>query len=291
MALTLSNLAVTISAVPAAVAAAVWDKDIDTMLTANSIGSFLRATFNGAVTRVKMYLAQLNILTTGADNGLDINATNGIGINVESVGHGVKIISYGNNVSGIDIGKAHAPGINFTGINIVGDGTGPAMKLTGGGAAAGLHAIGGSTQGPGAKFEAGSDGDGLELVGLAAGHHDLSAANNNLGILTDQDTRDAMKLAPSWGAPAAGSVDNHLDEMKVAVVDPMPELTTTPSATPTLRQAIMLMYMKWRNKNKFSKNTNTTGKDEIFNDAGVAITKKTFSDSGSVTTVDKMIDA
>lgn len=33
------------------------------------------------------------------------------------------------------------------------------------------------------------------------------------GLPTDQDVRDAMKLAPTAGSPAAGSVDTHLDDI------------------------------------------------------------------------------
>ena len=43
---------------------------------------------------------------------------------------------------------------------------------------------------------------------------DLSAGSG----LTAQQTRDAMKLAPSGGAPAVGSVDEHLDNVEEAVI-------------------------------------------------------------------------
>ena len=39
---------------------------------------------------------------------------------------------------------------------------------------------------------------------------EIVAALNNLSA---QDVRDSMKLAPTAGAPAAGSVDEHLDDI------------------------------------------------------------------------------
>jgi hypothetical protein len=41
----------------------------------------------------------------------------------------------------------------------------------------------------------------------------VNAPTGGSGGLTAQETRDAMKLAPSAGAPAAGSIDKHLDDL------------------------------------------------------------------------------
>lgn len=46
-------------------------------------------------------------------------------------------------------------------------------------------------------------------VGLASANLDTQLT----GLPTDQDVRDAMKLAPTAGAPAAASVDAHLDDI------------------------------------------------------------------------------
>lgn len=46
-------------------------------------------------------------------------------------------------------------------------------------------------------------------IGLATANLDTQLA----ALPTDQDVRDAMKLAPTAGAPAAGSVDKHLDDI------------------------------------------------------------------------------
>jgi len=40
------------------------------------------------------------------------------------------------------------------------------------------------------------------------------AAAEEVGTLTAQEVRDAMKLAPTAGSPAAGSVDKHLDDIQ-----------------------------------------------------------------------------
>lgn len=56
--------------------------------------------------------------------------------------------------------------------------------------------------GAGLTAVTGSDGDTLETL-----------SDQIDGLPTDQDVRDAMKLAPTAGAAAAGSVDTHLDDI------------------------------------------------------------------------------
>lgn len=60
-----------------------------------------------------------------------------------------------------------------------------------------------------------------------------------------------------------------------------------PSATPTLQNAVMLMYMTLRNR----LDVDTTGTDflEVYNDAGTVITKKTLTDDGTTYSEAKMI--
>ena len=62
--------------------------------------------------------------------------------------------------------------------------------------------------------------------------------------ISQQDVRDAMKLAPTAGAPAVGSVDTHLDtiEADTAVVEPLvtASLDATISSRSTLVQADIL---------------------------------------------------
>jgi len=67
-----------------------------------------------------------------------------------------------------------------------------------------------------------SDAGELDMDALAqiGDEMDLVDAPNPIaiaafGVATAQQTRDAMKLAPTAGDPAAGSVDKHLDDIKV----------------------------------------------------------------------------
>lgn len=58
--------------------------------------------------------------------------------------------------------------------------------------------------------------------------------------------------------------------------DPLPELTTIPSANPTEREVLMLLYMWLRNATSATSNSRT-----IRNNAGSAIGSATVSDDGS----------
>lgn len=58
-----------------------------------------------------------------------------------------------------------------------------------------------------------------KLATDASGRVSISGTKTTLDALADvsaQGVRDAMKLAPSAGAPAAGSVDKHLDDLAAA---------------------------------------------------------------------------
>ena len=62
----------------------------------------------------------------------------------------------------------------------------------------------------------------------------------------------------------------------------MPELGTIPGPTPSLFQALMLLYMSLRNNH-----TASGSQETICNDSGTAITNATLSDNGSVYTKNK----
>jgi len=167
---------------------------------------------------------------------------------------------------------------------------------------------------------------------------DISAPINDLGLnngtaLTAQEVRDAMKLAPAGGAPAAGSVDEHLDDVladttdikattldtqantviigndtttiinnvatvdgnvddiKTAVAGTFDELAVGESPkNPTLKQLLMRLYMKVRNKETATRSDASNGSEQVFNDAGTPILKKVYSDAGGTTTVNKEVD-
>jgi hypothetical protein len=59
--------------------------------------------------------------------------------------------------------------------------------------------------------------------------------------------------------------------------DVIPELSAVPSATPTLKTALMFLFMALRNKR-----TNTATAMNIYNASGTSITQATQSDNGTV---------
>lgn len=243
-------------------------------------------------------------------------ATAGAGIRAEGTGsaNGVTAIggATGNGINAVG-GATSGDGINATangggnGIDAVGIGANAGLRTAGGATGPGIHAHGGATSGPGCEFhghgatanafELEVDGSGATIVGL-----------NNLAA---QDVRDAMKLAPTAGTPGVGSVDEHLDDIlidtgasipaliaalndlsaaevnaemvDVLTVDTISELTAPPAATPTMVQAVMLVYMALRNKRDA-----TATLDEIHNDAGTVIAKSTLSDDGTTFTRAKL---
>ena len=83
--------------------------------------------------------------------------------------------------------------------------------------------------------------------------------------------------------------DVNFEVVDVMSVDTIAELTQgVPDATPTHRDALMLIYMALRNR----LDVDTSGAPdhkEIYNDANVVITKKVLTDDGSTYREDKMI--
>ena len=65
----------------------------------------------------------------------------------------------------------------------------------------------------------------------------------------------------------------------------IPELTAAPSATPGMRQALMLAYMNLRNTL-----TASTAEQKIRNDAGTVIAKATLTDDGTTFTRQKLVN-
>jgi hypothetical protein len=74
--------------------------------------------------------------------------------------------------------------------------------------------------------------------------------------------------------------DVNAEVVDVLTVDTIPELAQAPpAATPTFREAVMLVYMALRNRVTQTATTRT-----IQNDAGTVIVKATTSDDGTVYT-------
>lgn len=91
---------------------------------------------------------------------------------------------------------------------------------------------------------------------------DLDQIQADIGALNNIDSADVLTQVNA-------ALDTAISELGVAV----------PTATPTLRTGLMLMYMALRNRTVVQ----TSGTDalEIHNDAGTLITKKLLTDDGS----------
>jgi hypothetical protein len=88
---------------------------------------------------------------------------------------------------------------------------------------------------------------------------------------------------------ATQASDVNAQVLDVMATDTFTELSQgVPSATPTHRDALMLIYMALRNRLDVDTSGGTDHK-EIYNDANVVITKKILTDDGSTYREDKMI--
>ncbi len=83
--------------------------------------------------------------------------------------------------------------------------------------------------------------------------------------------------------------DVNTEVLDVMSIDTLTEIAQgVPSATPTHRDALMLIYMALRNRLDVDTSGGTDHK-EVYNDANVVITKKVLTDDGSTYREDKMI--
>jgi hypothetical protein len=110
------------------------------------------------------------------------------------------------------------------------------------------------------------------LVTLSAGAPDVNIQST-----------DDVALSPQQ------KLDVNFELVDVMSVDTIAELTQgVPDATPTHRDALMLIYMALRNRLDVDTSGSPDHK-EIYNDANVVITKKVLTDDGSTYREDKMI--
>lgn len=99
---------------------------------------------------------------------------------------------------------------------------------------------------------------------------DETANNVNLGA---SQTGVTIGTVNALGSTAQGQVNDQV--LDVLATDTVSELGAVPSATPTMRSILMLLYMALRNKR-----TASTSEEKIYNAAGTAIATATVSDSG-----------
>lgn len=110
------------------------------------------------------------------------------------------------------------------------------------------------------------------LVTLSAGAPDVNIQST-----------DDVALSPQQ------KLDVNFEVVDVMNVDTIAELSQgVPSATPTHRACLMLIYMALRNRLDVDTSGSPDHK-EIYNDANVVITKKVLTDDGSTYREDKMI--
>jgi len=117
---------------------------------------------------------------------------------------------------------------------------------------------------------------------LAAVSTTIGAAG--AGLTEAGGTGDHLTAMP-WNAAWDAEVESEVND---AIDTAISELGVgAPTATPTIRTGMMLMYMSLRNKSV----TQTSGTDalEVYNDAGTIIAKKLLTDDGSDYTAAEMV--
>jgi hypothetical protein len=135
--------------------------------------------------------------------------------------------------------------------------------------------------------------DGSHIVGDSAAER-LRAIDDKLpaGTISDFDeTANKVNLNNDQSLVTVGQVnalgataknDVNAEVLDVMAVDPVSELAAgVPPSNPTMRQALILLYMALRNKR-----TTDTSETQIYNSSGVAICKASNSDNGVIFTKD-----
>lgn len=132
-----------------------------------------------------------------------------------------------------------------------------------------------------------------------SGAERLKAIDDKLpaGMISDFDENsNNVNLNANQGGVTIGTVnalgtqaksDVNGEVLDVIAVDTIPELNqAVPASTPTVRTALMLLYMALRNKRQTD---SSSGETKIFNSGGGIITKAQISDNGSVFTKEAFV--
>jgi len=117
-------------------------------------------------------------------------------------------------------------------------------------------------------------------VGLGSANLDtqLDALPTNAELATALAAADDAVLA----AIAALSIPTAAQNAAAVAAEAITELATVPGASPTLKQAMALLYMALRNKV-----TVTSSQKKIHNDAGAVLATKALTDDGTTYTEDE----
>lgn len=161
--------------------------------TEGGYGAYIRGKATGLLLEGDQTGIGAALWAVGDGNGVVIEGTNFNGIS--STGHNSGIYAKGTVLDGI-LASGFRNGIKATGGTKAVEGYAPELAREN--TLAAIKGVGWDTETLVALKEA--------IDGLLGGVP-----------LTAQETRDAMKLAPTAGAPAAGSIDDHLDDMPTDV--------------------------------------------------------------------------
>ncbi len=124
----------------------------------------------------------------------------------------------------------------------------------------------------------------LDIITGATGVNLLAATQASIDAIETDTTTDIPAQITALNNISNGDV---LTQVNAALDTACAELSQgVPTATPDLCDAVMLLYMQQRNELTVN---STSGHKTISNDSGVVITKKPYSDSGTVYTETEMI--
>jgi hypothetical protein len=148
---------------------------------------------------------------------------------------------------------------------------GSGIKIRGGGKNAG------SMGGHGIDTESTGSSDGLRAGSADVGGNGISAEGPTGGA------GNGISATPGAGGGYAisGSTNDLLD-------GPVAELTSTPAATASLKTKLQFLFMKFKNKNNLTKTGVASGTENVCKDDGTPISKRLFTDNGSVSEWSKM---
>jgi len=183
------------------IADAVWDEVASGHTTAGTYGNYFYRMMSGVGTRIKMFLAQLNIEATGNDDALYAKGS-GTGAGQNNIGGatGIGMLNYGNTVGQTNWGSQKGmQNVSTAGAGQSNEGVTYGTRNT-------------ANNGNGASNEGGG-ASGIGMINTGAGTgKDLSSPDNDLSTgsgLSAQEVRDAMLLAPGDAADS-GSIDDQL---------------------------------------------------------------------------------
>jgi len=128
-------------------------------------------------------------------------------------------------------------------------------------------------------------GDNFAIVNGSAGLVAIDTVVDAIKVVTDAQAATGTGLsAIPWNAAWDAEVESEVNDALDTAISELG--VAAPTATPTLRSGLMLLYMALRNK--LVVQTSGTDAIEIYNNAGTKIAAKTITDDGSDYTEDEM---